>query len=90
MLSKTSEEYILNGSQWPSWKTTISYSFKTYIYTYSDFDRELELGRGIARGPGREIIRDAMDAWEAVCGVEFVEVRDSPSADVRIAWMPHR
>ena len=29
-----------------------------------------------------------MDFWEAVCGVKFVEVRDSPYADVRIAWMP--
>ena len=89
MLSNTREEYILQDYQWPNWKTSITYSFVTHIFDYSDFNRELDLGRAIPAGDRtRDLIRDAMDYWEAVCGVNFVEVRDSPSANVRIAWMP--
>ena len=86
MLSKTSEEYILIDTQWPNYKTTITYSFADRVF-YSDANRESELGP-VLDVWDRRIVRDAMDAWEAVCGVEFVEVRDSPLADVRVAWMP--
>ena len=34
----------------------------------------------------RSLIRDAFDAWESVCGVDFVEVSDSSSSDIRIGW----
>ena len=88
MLSKTSEEYILNDSQWPNGQSVITYSFVTHIFS-DDLNREVELGLSIPSGDEtRDIVREAMDTWEAVCGVRFVEVADSPSANVRIAWMP--
>ena len=34
----------------------------------------------------RGLIRDAFNAWETVCGVDFVEVSDSSNSDIRIGW----
>ena len=83
-----SSNYILAYDRWPTGDHTITYSFKTHIFS-SDQNREDVLGTVISSsGYTRGLIRDAMNAWEAVCGVRFVEVKDSPSADLRIAWTP--
>ena len=52
-----------------------------------DWDRDDTLGDRLS--PAREaLVREAMDAWEAVCGVRFMEVQDSTAADVRIGFQP--
>ena len=91
MAQRAAQPYILMDPLWPSSKTSITYSFNSRIFSYSDSNREPYLGASIGVSGSynpRDVIRDAMDAWEAVCGVEFVEVRDSPWANVRIAWQP--
>ena len=35
----------------------------------------------------KEWVRQAMDAWERVCGVRFVEIEDYPYSDLRIGSM---
>lgn len=32
----------------------------------------------------RDLVRNAFNAWEAVCGIDFVEVSDSESSDIRL------
>ena len=83
----TSHPYIVYGARWPSGQTTITYSFNDFILT-GDGSREETLGSSLTPNL-RQIVREAMDAWERACGVEFVEVRDSTGADVRIGWQPY-
>ena len=86
---RSRQDYRLPEYQWPSTKTTITYSFADPAVLLSDANREAHLGSRIPDGGTTQgIIREAMDAWEAVCGVRFVEVADSADADVRIAWSP--
>ena len=80
------QPYVLSPSRWPSAQTTITYSFADRTFG-SDSDREEHLGAEMDTAT-QGIVRQAMDTWEAVCGVRFVEVADSPSANVRIAWTP--
>ena len=66
---------------------TVTWSFADY-HIPSD-DRQRELGDTFLRDGSdgmRGMIRDAFEAWEAVCGIDFVEVDDSASSDIRIAW----
>ena len=89
-LQQKSDAYVLAGplSRWDDGDHTIYYSFADTIFL-SDSNRETHLGSAMpANGLTRQLIREAMDVWESVCGVRFVEVADSPSAELRIAWMP--
>ena len=83
-LAQDSSGYRTYSHKWPD--NTITWSF--YDRSFGE-DREDHLGQAFGRdGPGgmRGIVRDAFDAWEAVCGVDFVEVSDSTDSDVRIGW----
>lgn len=79
-----SENYRLSDSQWPSSKTTISYSF--YVdWAFGDSARNSKFSNiDFLNRADVAQIESAMDAWERVSGVEFVRVADSASADVRI------
>ena len=82
----TGDGYRLYPHQWPDDKATITYSFNDLIVP-SDGDREDALGFKLSENY-RNVVRQAMNAWEAVCGVNFVEVSDSKEANVRIGWQP--
>ena len=81
------QRYILSDALWPAGQATITYSFNDLIL-HADGERENSLGRSLSPDL-RDIVREAMDAWESVCGVEFVEVADSTRANVRIGWQPY-
>ena len=78
---KTSAYYI--SFRWPAGKREITYSFA---------EQEIGGSRGSAfdtvqfSNEDKETIRDAMTAWEQVCGVTFKEVQDHPDNDLRIGW----
>ena len=82
----TGQPYLLSYERWPAGQTTITWSFNDLILA-ADGNREQTLGLSLSDDL-RGIVREAMDAWERVCGVEFAEVGDSASADVRIGWQP--
>ena len=84
--SAEADRYILDAAQWPAGQTTITYSFNDYILA-SDGEREESLGLSL-REEFRATVREAMETWEGVCGVEFVEVSDSTASNVRIGWQP--
>ena len=70
---------------------TVTWSFADYNFP-SDL-RSSELGDAFLRDGSdgmRGMIRDAFEAWEAVCGINFVEVADSASSEIRIAWTSDR
>ncbi len=79
--------YILYGSnfRWPSGTSELTYSFNDYIFNTSDASRESKLGFKLSEYY-RDIVREAMDAWERVSGVRFREVADDPDNDIRIGW----
>ena len=84
-LAHDSSEYRALGHNWPD--NTITWSFADWIIN-SD-PRQVEIGstfRPDGSDGMRGLIRDAFDAWEAVCGVDFVEVGDSADSDIRIGW----
>lgn len=80
------QRYVLSDYRWPAAQTTVTWSFNDLVLD-SDDNREDVLGASLPDGY-RDIVREAMQAWESVCGVRFVEVDDSPDANVRIGWQP--
>ena len=52
----------------------------------TDTTRDAKLGLTLKENY-RNIVREAMDAWEKVCGVTFREVADDPDNDIRIGWV---
>ena len=79
--------YVLHdyNLRWPSGTAELTYSFNDRIFSSSDSGREGVLGYKLSEAH-RDIVREAMDAWERVCGVRFREVADSPDNDIRIGW----
>ena len=69
--------------RWPEDQTIITYSFRT---SYIASDPRENLIHGSLAVEVQQTIREAMDAWEAVCGVQFVEVEDSADAELRIGF----
>lgn len=59
---------------------TITWSFATTNY----YDQPFSYDQPILSATQRATIRNAFAAWEAVCNVNFVEVSDSASVDVRL------
>ena len=80
------QRYVLTDVRWPAEQTTITWSFYD-SFLGSDGDREDAVGSSLT-GDWRDVVREAMRAWENVCGVRFVEVADNPDANVRIGWKP--
>ena len=79
--------YILYDSvyRWPSGTTELTYSFNDYIFSSSDAARQAKFHLTLSENY-RDIVREAMDAWERVSGVRFREVADDPDNDIRIGW----
>ena len=82
---------ILQSNTWPSGKQTIQYSFSTSDWT-GDAVRNGAITHSLTAW-FQERVRDAMEAWEEVCSVRFVEVADGPDVDIRIGagpqiWIP--
>ena len=76
--------YVLESFQWPEGTTTLTWSFATLNIPF-DGDRDDLFGYSMAE-EDQDIVRQAIAAWEAVCGIDFVEVPDSAHADIRIGW----
>ena len=72
---------ILQSNTWPSGKQTIQYSFSTSDWT-GDAVRNEAITHSLTAW-FQERVRDAMEAWEEVCSVRFVEVADGPDVDIR-------
>ena len=77
---------ILDNYTWPSGKRTIEYSFNVGNYR-SDAVRSEAMTHQLSAW-SQERVRDAMEAWEQVCSVRFVEVADGPNVDLRIGAGP--
>ena len=88
-LRSQSAPYLLYDAQWPEPRNVITYSFATRFIP-SDGERDDSVGGAAPAAWHQTVVREAMDAWEAVCGVTFREVSDSASADVRIGFQPLR
>ena len=73
--------YELYPTRWPP-ETTLTYSFAEYNF---GADPERTFGSSFDE-EARQLVREAFAAWSAVSGVTFVEVQDSPSANIRMGW----
>ncbi len=82
------QEYRLEGFRWaidPSVHplgATVTWSIATANYPSDPFKFDTSIGdaRFIA------VIRDAFDAWERVTNINFVEVSDSSTVDIRLGY----
>ena len=73
--------------RWPSGTTELTYSFNDYVFSSSDAARHARFHDTDTLPENyRDIVREAIDAWERVCGVRFREVADDPDNDIRIGW----
>ena len=77
----------VDGAGYRTWHTwpdsAVTWSFAD-THVAGDW-RQGELGESF-QGAHREILRDAFDAWEAVCGIDFQEVSDGASVQIRVGW----
>lgn len=90
MIEQTSQDYVLKSYRWPEGQTTITYAFVESPPPFGgpgDDNRAPYLGDGLDAGT-RDLVREAMDTWESVCGVNFVEVADGGTVNVRISYTP--
>ena len=84
-LERTSSEYRTLGHQWAD--STVTWSFADFVIVGDP--RQAHIGSTFLVDDSdgmRSLIRDAFNAWEAVCGIDFVEVTDSAASDIRIGW----
>ena len=86
-LGSAGQKYMLESFQWPAGTTTLTYSFAD-LFIPSDGDRDDMFGLSLG-DEERDVVREAIAAWEAVCGIDFVEVDDSAFANIRIGWQPY-
>ena len=83
-----SQEYNLNGVRWEvdplvhQAGATVTWSIATanYLADYIQFDGFISDAQFIS------VIRAAFDAWEQVTNIDFVEVSDSSSVDIRLGF----
>ena len=84
-LAHDSSEYRTLDHKWPD--NTITWSFADLILTGDE--REPYIGSTLADDNSdgmRGLVREAFNAWESVCGVDFVEVSDGRNVDIRVGW----
>lgn len=87
-------EFQLTDAQWPTGGETLTYSFVDWgsLSFRTDENRWEVLSPtrfgGDAYDPidFRAVFREAVGAWEDVCGVDLVEVADGADVDVRVGW----
>ncbi len=78
-------DYALTGFKWGNAELgspagQITWSFAQNPGDFSKFDQYIT-------DPGYQALaRAAFDAWERVAGIDFVEVTDSSSVDIRLGW----
>jgi Ca2+-binding RTX toxin-like protein len=78
-------DYVVNQIKWgsPTPGTEggqVTWSFATLAGAIFDFDDS------ISEAAYQALVRAAFDAWEAVANIDFVEVSDSLSVDIRLGW----
>jgi len=79
--------------QWDPRIDTFYYSFHHESFFAVDPEREVLLGATLNHfdadfiRQAKDIVRQAMNAWEKVSGVRFVEIEDHPYSDIRIGSM---
>lgn len=79
-------DYVINEIKWGSATPgtdggQVTWSFATILNSQIfDFDG------AISQAAYQDLIRAAFDAWEAVANIDFVEVSDSLSVDIRLGW----
>ena len=89
------DHYVLYDPpyRWDSREPVLTYSFHEESFFSLDIEREVRLGATLDNfdtdyiNQAKAIVRQAMDAWEKVCGIRFVEVEDHPYAAIRIGSM---
>ena len=85
-----SSPYQLLAYQWPQagsgGSRVITYAFSEGAYIPGDGDRDSLLGGRTLTGTQEQLVRQAMDAWEDVCGVRFMEAAETPEVNVRIGF----
>ena len=82
---RNGSEYRTLDEKWDSHVVTWSFAENNILGDW----READIGEPFLRDDSdgmRSLIRDAFDAWEAVCGIDFVEVSDGALVDIRIGW----
>lgn len=81
-------DYALMGPKWGPTSQygttggTIIWSFATNNY----YGQPYQWDYRISDSAQQDAIRRAFAAWEAVCNIDFVEVADSSTVDVRLGW----
>ena len=94
-MSHERAEFQLTTAQWPTDDRTLTYSFvDSGSLSFLTDDNRYEHLSPVSQFGGspwdpidfRAVFREAVSAWEDVCGVDLVEVADGPQVDVRVGW----
>ncbi len=79
--------------RWDPRGHVLYYSFHHESFFSLDTEREVRLGPTLNHfdadfiRQAKDMVRQAMDAWEQVCGIRFVEIEDHPYSNLRIGSM---
>ena len=88
------EKFQTAEAQWPAGTQTLTYSFVEFRFETEDENRWKVLSPSrFGEDPFDPIdfraqFREAVETWEAVSGVDLVEVPDGPGVNVRVGWQP--
>ena len=76
---RDSSDYRLTGPKWANVTVTWSNATDDFASDWRESTLDVPLSASHMR-----IMRDAFDAWEEVCGIDFVEVADGADVNIRV------
>ena len=86
MLNQASERFITNNIKWGDESFGTSGGQVTWSVATSNFPEQPFHFSDFLTGDFVTATREAFDAWEAIADIDFVEVSDSSSVDIRLGF----
>jgi Ca2+-binding RTX toxin-like protein len=85
-VAQASERFVTNNIKWGDESFGTSGGQVTWSLATTNFPEQPFSFSGSISGDFATATREAFDAWEAVANIDFVEVSDSSSSDIRLGF----
>lgn len=85
-MAQASESFITNNIKWGDDSFGTSGGVVTWSLATTNFPEQPFAFSGVISGDFVTATRQAFDAWEAVADIDFVELSDSASSDIRLGF----
>jgi Ca2+-binding RTX toxin-like protein len=79
--------YNFWGGKWGSSVAGTSGGQVTWSFATSNYDDQaFQFDYSISEAIYQQLVRDAFQTWESVANIDFVEISDSATSDIRLGW----